>query len=71
MSASGLRLRSLDDEVRAGENAALRFVLSDQRLCAVAGRVIRVEREGAFVLALEEANHAFHAFVASLSADWP
>jgi hypothetical protein len=67
VSASGLRLRSVGDEVRVGENAALRFVLADQRICAVAGRVIRVERDGAFVLALDEANHAFHAFVASLA----
>jgi len=71
VSATGLRLRSLADEVLAGDKAALRFVLTDQRICAVAGRVTRVERDGVFVLALDEANHAFHSFVASLSADGP
>jgi hypothetical protein len=68
VSAGGLRLRSLGDDVRVAQRATLRFVLSDQRACAVGGRVTRVERGGAFVLALEETNDAFRGFLASLSA---
>jgi hypothetical protein len=68
VSAGGLRLRSLGDEVRVIQRATLRFVLPDQRACVATGRVTRVERGGAFVLALDEANDAFRSFLASLSA---
>jgi hypothetical protein len=68
VSAGGLRLRSLGEEVRVTQRATLRFVLSDQRACAASGRVMRVERGGIFVLALDETNDAFRGFLASLSA---
>jgi len=68
ISASGLRLRSLTNEVHMGRRATVRFVLPDQRVCAAGGRVSRVERSGAFVLALDESNYAFRAFVVSLFA---
>jgi hypothetical protein len=67
LSAGGLRLRALGDEVRLAQRATLGFVLADQRACAAAGRVTRVERGGAFVLALDETNDAFRGFLASLS----
>ena len=69
ISASGLRLRSLWDAVLVGQVATLRFVLSDLRSCAACGRVIRVERSGAFAIALDESNYAFCGFLTSLSAD--
>jgi len=68
VSAGGLRLRSLGEEVRVAQRATLRFVLSDQRACAASGRVMRVERGGVFVLTLDETNDAFRGFLASLSA---
>ncbi len=68
VSAGGLRLRSLGEEVRVTQRAALRFVLPDQRDCAASGRIARVERGGTFVLALDESNDAFRSFLASLSA---
>ncbi len=68
VSAGGLRLRSLGEEVRVTQRATLRFILADQRACAAGGRVTRVERGGAFVLALDETNDAFRSFLASLSA---
>ncbi len=68
VSAGGLRLRSLGEEVRVDQRATLAFVLSDQRACAASGKVMRVERGGAFVLALDETNDAFRGFLASLSA---
>jgi hypothetical protein len=67
VSAGGLRLRSLGDEVRVTQRATLRFVLSDQRACVAGGQVTRVERGGAFVLALDETNDGFRSFLASLS----
>jgi len=67
VSVGGLRLRSLGEEVHVAQRASLRFVLSDQRACAAGGRVTRVERGGAFVLALDETNDAFRGFLASLS----
>jgi hypothetical protein len=70
VSAGGLRLRSLGEEVRVGERGGLRFVLSAaERDCAASGRVARVERGGAFVLTLDETNDAFVRFLASLSAE--
>lgn len=68
LSAGGLRLRGLGDEVQVTQRATLSFVLPDQRACAAGGQVTRVEREGAFVLALDETNDAFRSFLASLSA---
>jgi hypothetical protein len=68
VSAGGLRLRSLGDEVRVTQRATLRFVLPDQRPCAAGGLVVRVERGGEFVLALDETNDAFRGFLASLSS---
>lgn len=67
VSAGGLRLRSLGDEVRVTQRATLRFVLPDQRPCTAGGRVMRVERSNEFVLALDETNDAFRSFLASLS----
>jgi hypothetical protein len=67
VSAGGLRLRSLGDEMRVSQRATLAFVLPDLRACLAGGRVMRVERGGTFVLALEETNEAFRSFVASLS----
>ncbi|HZL20393.1 MAG TPA: PilZ domain-containing protein [Polyangia bacterium] len=67
VSAGGLRLRTLGDEMKVTERATLRFVLGDQRACTAGGRVTRVDRGGSFVLALDETNEAFRGFVALLS----
>jgi hypothetical protein len=71
VSAGGLRLRSLGDEMRVSQHATLTFVLADLRACLAGGRVMRVERDGTFVLALEETNQAFRSFVVSLSTGGP
>jgi hypothetical protein len=69
VSAGGLRLRSLGDEIRPGQRATLRFVLPEQRPCAVEGHVLRVGRDGTFVLELEKANASFLKFLKSLAAE--
>jgi hypothetical protein len=69
VSAGGVRLRSLGDEVRPKERATLRFLLPDQRACAAEGHVLRVERGGTFVLQLEKANATFLKFLKSLAAE--
>jgi c-di-GMP-binding flagellar brake protein YcgR len=69
ISAGGLRLRSLGEEVHLAQRATLRFVLPDQRACAVEGHVSRVERGGEFVLELEKANATFLKFLKSLAAE--
>jgi hypothetical protein len=66
VSAGGVRLRALESPVRAEQWATLRFVMPDQRDCVAHGRVTRVDRGHEFVLAIEEANDGFHAFLASL-----
>ena len=69
ISSGGIRFCALGDAARIGERASLRFVLADQRACAAAGWVARVGRLGEFVLTLTEANEAFRAFVAQMSAE--
>jgi hypothetical protein len=69
VSAGGVRLRSLGDEVRTKQRAALKFVLPDQRACAAEGHVSRVERDGTFVLQLEKANATVLNFLKSLAAE--
>ena len=69
VSAGGVRLRSLGDEVRPKQRASLRFVLPDQRACAAEGHISRVERGGTFVLQLEKANATFLSFVKSLATE--
>ena len=70
VSAGGMRLRALGDEVRVAQRGTLKFVLPSQRAgqtCAASGQVARVDREGTFVLVLEESNAAFRAFIKSLA----
>jgi hypothetical protein len=69
VSAGGLRLRALGDEIRPDQRATLRFVLQDQRACAVEGHVLRVGRDGTFVLKLDKANTTFLKFLKSLAAE--
>jgi hypothetical protein len=69
VSEGGLQLRALGDEIRPEQRATLRFVLADQRACAVEGHVLRIGRDGTFVLELDKANATFSKFLKSLAAE--
>jgi hypothetical protein len=67
ISEGGGRFRTVGDEVRVDQRAVVGFVVPDQRRCVANGRVVRVERDGQFIMSLDHANDAFRGFLGSLS----
>jgi PilZ domain-containing protein len=66
LSESGARFQALDATVRVAERATFGFVVPDRPSCRAEGQVVRADRSGQFVVALDEANDAFVGFVRSL-----
>jgi hypothetical protein len=64
----GVRFRALEDGVSVDQRAAFAFVVAGEPVCAASGRVLRVAGGGEFIVSLDEANPAFHAFLKFLSA---
>jgi len=57
------------DQVRVAERVAFGFILPDKAPCQAKGQVVRVDRSGQFVLALDDTNDGFVGFIRLLEAD--
>lgn len=68
IAPGGIRFRSLTDQVALGQVATFKFHVADVGECAAEGKVLRVQSEGVFIVALERANRVYRDFVLSLAA---
>ena len=68
IAPGGIRFRSLTDQVRLDQQATFKFHVADHGECAAEGKVLRIQSEGVFIVALERANRVFRDFVLSLAA---
>jgi hypothetical protein len=69
VSESGARFQALDAEVHVADRATFGFVVPGEPSCQAEGLVVRADRSGQFVLALDDANDAFVGFIRLLEAD--
>jgi PilZ domain len=71
ISESGARFQAGDNssDVRVSERVVFGFVVPDQPSCHATGQVLRVDRSGQFVLALDGANPSFVGFIRLLCAE--
>ena len=71
VSESGARFSASDAEVRirVDERAAFGFVVPDRPSCQAQGLVVRADRSGQFVLALDDKNESFVGFIRLLEAE--
>jgi hypothetical protein len=68
LAPGGIRFRSLTDQVALGQVATFKFHVADVGECAAEGKVLRVQPDGVFIVALERANRVYRDFVLSLAA---
>ena len=68
IAPGGIRFRSLTDQVGIGQVATFKFHVADVGECAAEGKVLRIQPDGVFVVALERANRVYRDFVISLAA---
>jgi hypothetical protein len=69
VSESGARFQAVDqatDVVKVADRATFGFVVPDRPSCQAKGLVVRADRSGQFVLALDEANESFVGFIRTL-----
>ena len=71
VSESGARFHALDGdaEVHVADRATFGFVVPGEPSCRAQGLVVRADRSGQFVLALDDTNDAFVGFIRLLEAD--
>jgi hypothetical protein len=69
ISESGARFQASTEQVRLSERVAFGFVVPDQPNCQATGQVLRVDRSGQFVLALDGVNESFVGFIRLLCAE--
>jgi PilZ domain len=73
VSESGARFQAADAEVQVADRATFGFVIPDlvpdQHSCQAQGAVVRADRSGQFVLALDDTNDAFVGFIRLLEAE--
>jgi hypothetical protein len=69
VSESGARFQAMDAEVRIADRATFGFVVPDRPSCQAQGLVVRADRSGQFVLALDVANDSFVGFIRTLADD--
>jgi len=71
VSESGARFHALEGDtgVHVSDRATFGFVVPGEPSCQAQGLVVRADRSGQFVLALDEANDAFVGFIRLLEAD--
>ena len=69
ISESGARIQGGVVQVGLSEHLVLGFVTPDQSRCQASGQVVRIDRWGQFVLALDEKNESFLGFMRLLGAD--
>jgi len=69
LSESGARFQTMGENVRVAERATFGFVSPEAPRCHAEGRVLRVDRAGQFVVALDDANEDFVGFIRLLEAE--
>ena len=69
VSESGARFSASDAEIRVDERATFGFVVPDRPSCQAQGLVVRADRSGQFVLALDHKNESFVGFIRLLEAE--
>ena len=71
LSKSGARFHTIDGsaDVHVADRATFGFVVPGEPSCQAQGSVVRADRTGQFVLALDDANDAFVGFIRLLEAD--
>ena len=71
VSESGARFHALDGdaEVHVADRATFGFVVPGEPSCRAQGLVVRADRSGQFVLALDDTNDAFVGFIRLLEAE--
>ena len=69
ISESGARFQAMDNSVKVAERAVFGFVVPDRPSCQAQGLVVRADRSGQFVLALDDTNDDFVGFVRCLEAE--
>ncbi len=71
VSESGARFHALDGDadVHVADRATFGFVVPGEPSCRAQGLVVRADRSGQFVLALDDTNDAFVGFIRLLEAD--
>jgi hypothetical protein len=68
IAPGGIRFRALTDQVTLDQRATFKFTAANHGECAAEGKVLRVQPDGVFIVALERANRVFRDFVLSLAA---
>jgi hypothetical protein len=63
LSESGARFRAVGADVQVAERATFGFVVPERPSCQAQGLVVRADRSGQFVLALDDTNDAFVGFI--------
>src|SRR5262245_48473414 len=69
LSKSGARFQTMGDEVRVADRATFGFVSPEAPRCHAEGRVLRVDRAGQFVVALDDTNEDFVGFIRLLETE--
>ncbi|HVR00576.1 MAG TPA: PilZ domain-containing protein [Polyangia bacterium] len=69
VSESGARFRAAGADVQVAERAAFGFVVPERPSCQAQGLVVRADRSGQFVLALDNTNDEFVGFIRHLAAE--
>ena len=71
VSKSGARFHAIDGEadVHIADRATFGFVVPGEPSCQAQGLVVRADRSGQFVLALDDTNDAFVGFIRLLEAE--
>jgi len=71
VSESGARFHAVDGDavVHVADRATFGFVVPGEPSCQAQGLVVRADRSGQFVLALDDTNDAFVGFIRLLAAD--
>jgi hypothetical protein len=71
LSESGARFHTLEGgaDVHLADRATFGFVVPGEPSCQAQGSVVRADRTGQFVLALDDTNAAFVGFIRLLEAD--
>lgn len=71
VSESGARFHATEGgaEIHVADRATFGFVVPGEPSCQAQGLVVRAERSGQFVLALDDANDAFVGFIRLLETE--
>jgi hypothetical protein len=67
IAAGGVRFRALSNDVKVEQRAKFMFIAAGRGACAAEGHIIRVDKNGEFIVALDKTSPDFRAFVASLA----